>query len=178
MTDAVHNANAISVASNIRIEHYTTPDSVGWVDLPKTERKRRLQQREPRQVGECHNVTCIRLHEYLPALINFRNDFDRVRDHPDRVAFGSDSTTPSSSNTSLGNRVGAVALTDPSNTGTEWSCTELVGALELNDENLRELGVVSETNDLYNHALLPTPLEPKTSNDELIVTITFGFSAP
>lgn len=169
----------VALDSNIRVEQYKTPDSEGWTDLPKRERLRRLQTTaEPETVGECHNVTCIRLHEYLPAFLNFRNDFDRIADHPDRLAFGDGTATPTQSDTQLNNRVGSVTLTSPRNTGAEWSCTELVGSLELIDEDLYELGVESETGDLYNHALLPEPIAPKTTNDELIVTVTWSFSAP
>lgn len=170
---------AVAVGTNVRIEHYETPAVEGWADLPKAERKRRLlDQHPPERVGECHNVTCVGMHEYLPALINPHNDFSLIEDQPTQVAFGSDNTSPTSSDTSLGNRVGAIGLTDPTNSGTEWSCTELVGSLELNNYDLYELGVESDSGTLFNHALLPTPLTPKSSNDEVIVTITWAFSAP
>ena len=173
-------AEVVPLETNIRIERYQTPPDGLWIHRDKADRLERYQDGalDPVEITECHNVTCIGLHEYLPELLNFHNDFDLTTDHPDAIAFGSDgTTTPTSSDTSMGTRVGEITLTDPASTGTEWSCTELVGALELNNENLRELGVESESGILYNHALLPTPLEPKSSNDELIVTITIGFAS-
>lgn len=169
----------VDVNTNVRVEHYTPPEREDWTDLPKQERIQHLQAgADPKHVGECHNVTCIGLHEYIPALLNFHNDFELVADQPDRIAFGNSNTTPQSSNRSLNSRVGAVTLTDPSNSGTEWSCTELVGALELNNLDLYEVGVESDSGTLYNHTLLPNPLTPKTSSDELIITVNWTFSAP
>jgi hypothetical protein len=169
---------AVTIETNVRIERYEGYPEQSWTNRSKHVRKSiRQSAHTPVSVAECHNVSCVGLHEYLPALLNFHNTYDRVKDHPDAIAFGSSSTNPTSSDTSLNNRVGSVTLTDPSNSGTEWSCTELVGSLELNGEDLVELGVEGDSGALYNHALLPDPLTPKTSTDELIVTITISFAS-
>lgn len=127
-----------------------------------------------------HNVTCVGLHRQVAILLNHHNEYDTVVDPPTEIAFGDDwggGTSPDSgvfntSDTELNNRVGAVELTDPSSTDTTYRVSEQVSSLELNGESIRELGIVTESGKLWNHAPMPTEIEEKTSSEALSISIS------
>lgn len=156
--------NAISAESNIELRVYNTDEDA-------------LADHNVREVYHFSNITCVGLHSYIPLLLDFRNEYDRVVDHADLIAFGDDASAFAENDETLNNRIGEISLTDPESLGTQWRCSELLGQLELNGENIRELGVVSESGRLWNHAALPTPLEPKTTDDAVVINIAINFGA-
>lgn len=146
-----------------------------WDVLPKQERKRRCRLHAPTMEATAHNVTCIGWHEECAARFNFKND---VRDPAAEIALGNDAAPTggfSVSDTSLSNEVGRIDLTDPSNTGDTWGFSEYLSSVELNGYTLREMGVVSQANVLWNHAELPTFVN-KDSNTAVIFdgSVPFG----
>lgn len=149
-----------------------------WDDLSKDEKKRRCKRHEPVREGSTHNITCVGWHEYLPKLLNFKHDYEQIVDHPSEIALGT-GTAPtggfSVGDTELANEVGRIDLTDPSNTLDDWECDELVSSVELTDYELSEMGIVSESGVLYNHAELSPTIPSGTNRAGIIhVTVPFG----
>lgn len=146
-----------------------------WAELPKADRRRIVEAEAPvQEVQETHNVTCIGLHEYLPSLLNFKNDYDAVVDHAAEVAFGTDASTFAVSDRELNNEVGRIALTDPSDRTDTWAVSEFLSSVELNGSTLSELGIYSESGVLWNHAPIPNPIS-KDSSIAVIADISLPF---
>lgn len=162
MTDKTHvEERALGLADNVVVE---------VIDV----RTGKVKRRE-----STHNVTCIGMHRQTAALLNHHNDHDTIVDPPTELAFGDDwgggtspdSTMFTSSDTSLNNRVGAVDLTDPSNSDDTYRVDEQVSSLELNGETLRELGIFTEAGKMWNHSPMPTEVN-KTSDEALTVSVS------
>lgn len=140
-----------------------------WATWPRHTRRRYVEAAAPEKwSGSTHNVTCASWHEQLAALANPANDFEAVEDPPSTVALGTDDSSFAVSDTALNNRVGEIALTDPSNTGDTWGMSEYLASTELNGYTLREMGIESAGGALYNHAAFPSPI-PKDSDLALII---------
>lgn len=169
----------ITLGDNVNVTTYDVSELRarydGWEAWPRETQRRYIEAKASvRASGSTHNVTCTGWHEQLAALANPQNDFAAVEDPPSTVAFGNDASSFAVSDTALNNKIGEVPLTDPSNRGDVWSMSEQVASTELNDNTLREMGIVSESGTLYNHAALPSPI-PKDSDLALIIEATVPF---
>ncbi len=188
MSDITLRERAVGIADNVSVTVLDVSalreEWPNWEQWPAATRRRYTEAFAPvTSTATVHNVTCTALHQQVAALLNHRNDYDRVSDPPVEIAFGDDwggGTSPDPSvfnttDTSLNNRVGSISLTDPSNDGSEWRADENVASLELNGETLRELAVVTESGALWNHAPMPTEVS-KTADDALILSIAIPIS--
>lgn len=169
---------AVGIRDNVRIETYdiSTLRAIEprFDDLSKEGRRRLLSYIRPQSAQTAHNVTCNPLHELVAELLNFNANRENVDDIA-TLAFGSDDSSFSSTDTELNNKVGEIDVVDPSNDGTEFRVDEYVDSLELNGETLRELGLVSESGQLLNHAPFPSAID-KTSSIALLVSVSIPIS--
>lgn len=146
-----------------------------WDTLEKEEKFKLIQNtgKEALRKIKIHNVTCVGLHEYLTTCI------DPEQDHTadgDEIAFGTDNSSFSSSDTSLNNEVGRVDVSDSSeSSSTEIAFSSFVDSTELNGNTLAELGLYSNDGNLWNHAEI-SPTVDKTTSETIVAEIYIAFS--
>lgn len=153
-----------------------------WDALSKKQKLAYLRAEMASPASESHdsNVTCVGLHEYLPAVLNPEVDPDPVG--VSHLAVGNDDTTaPAAANTQLNNEVGRPRTTDALHSGKSVDFEVFIDSGELNGYTLSELGLytgpTTDTNALLlNHSLV-SPTIDKTNSKTVIFTVTLSFSA-
>lgn len=157
-TDSMRVADKVRATDNVRIEQYDIAairaGYPGWDDLPKRVRHVWVKRcTEPVHVGRVSNVTCVALHEYVTRAMTFAERDAGSLDPPRELAWGDDDTSFATTDTELNNEVGErTPITDPSATDTTFNIDEYLSSNEQNGNTLREVGIFSESGDLWQHS--------------------------
>lgn len=166
---------------NVRIERYdiepiraVVPD---WDRWPRWLRHWFCRYRvEPVHVGRVANVTCDAFHEYHALTSTLGSGDDDQLDPPAEIGFGDDDSAFSTSDTALNNEVGErTPITDPSADGKTFNVDEYLSSNEQNGNTLRELGIFSESGDLWQHSATDQVYN-KDSTFALVINISIPFS--
>lgn len=174
--------SGVSAQSNVHVHVYDVATAIdaaadagmNWRDMSKRERRAAVEGFGTlRETAHTSNATCVALHEDMARAL-VPTERGELPD-PDVLAFGDGTSSFTSSDTSLNNRVGEIGITDPTNDGTTWLISEYVDSLELNGETLAELGVVSSDGGLWNHSPMPNAID-KTTASALTVNVEIPMS--
>lgn len=150
-----------------------------WPALTREEKYRLLRayRGNPRALGReerVGNITTDSLHAYLAASIDPEQSVD---EGASMLVVGRGDTSPSTTNTDVNDRIGTTGVTDTiysASTG-ELQVTTFVDSTQFNEETIREVGVLSDADSLWNHAVLGTSIEKsnvKTFTIDVFFTIT------
>lgn len=174
-------APKVSTADNVRIARYDV-DALrerypNWDDWPRHTRRRYCEHAaDPESVERSSNVTCDALHEYYAAVLTFETGDGNRLDPPHEIAFGSDDTAFSTTDTTMNNEVGErITATDVSQTGKNTELDEYLSSNEQNGNTIKEIGVFSEGGEMYQHAPTSTTYN-KDSSFALVINITISHS--
>ena len=165
----------VSATDNVRVTKYDmtavrerVPE---WDRLSRAERVTALKACEPQHTGRSSNVTCNALHEYLAFVLTLDPDQGDDIDAPAEIAFGDDDTAFDETDTQLNSEVGnRISITTRDVTANEFTVDELLGENEQNGNTLRELGIFSDSGELYQHAPTDQVYE-KDSSFSLLISI-------
>ena len=129
----------------------------------------------PTTAGRDGNSTTTALHRHITAAIDPEQE---TTDYVSRLAVGTDGASGSDyRNTELNNEVGRTDITDTVYDDTDpiLQTTTFADSTQFNDETIDEIGIISEDGDLWNHAVLGTPIE-KTNAKTFVVDVFFEAS--
>lgn len=123
---------------------------------------------------QIHNATCVDLHKYLAKNIDPEKN---ANESGDKIAFGDDDSSISSSDTSLNNKVGDVGISDTSydSSSQETTFTTFVDSSELNGETLSEIGLIGTDSNLWNHADIDPDIS-KSNSETVVADIFISFT--
>lgn len=165
--------------ANIRVETYDIEAMrevfPGWDQLPKHQRHRLVKcAGDPLTVERVSNVTCDALHEYYADVLTLETSDGKNLDPPHEIAFGDDTSSFSTSDTSMNNEVGdRITITDATSSSKDTNFDEYLSSNEQNGNTLSEIGVFSEDGEMYQHAALSTSYN-KDSGFALSINITIS----
>lgn len=163
----------LTATFDVRVYEDISDIRPGFNNLPHREQRTFLQKIKPVERYVTHNVASTVFLEYLVDVLD-RNQSVTDED-PDRFAFGTGNSTPSSSDTGLDNEVGEIAIATVTDDGTTLRMEGTVTESELNGNTLEEIAVTNNNAFFFNRALIG-PIE-KTNDITFSVTGEFGFEA-
>lgn len=153
-----------------------------WDELSASEKLARMDDIEPTDTITAHNVITQTYREHLADLIN-PDATTQTAISTTHMAFGSDNTAPSVSDTHLINEVYRDSIDDHvDRAGEEYAATILIQSDEAVGQNLVEAALVSESapsnaDDMAANRVILTDsrLDPKDSDHAVTVTIELNF---
>jgi len=148
-----------------------------WDGLPRAARHAHLNRGTvaPHRETHTHNVACEGLFGYIAHALTLSQSEGSDLAGPGRLALGDDASAFDSSDTSLNNRVGDIAITDPVAQGPTFRINEFLSSNELNGETIRELGIESSDGTLWNHSATDEAWS-KTQNLALLFEVEITIS--
>lgn len=173
-------AGAPQYTQNVQLKVYDTdvlrfiyPE---WDTLDKNQKLQLVQNtgiEAAKKIKE-HNVTCIDLFNYLAKNVNPDRNADAAGE---KIAFGTDDSSFSSSDQSLNNNVGEITLSgaDTDASTHETTFTAFMDSTELNGYTLKELGLIGSDGGLWNHAAI-SPTVDKTNSETVVAEVFITFS--
>lgn len=149
--------------------------AVGWDDLPPQGKARVAHRAQhPARIGGgvVKNTTVAGLHDDLAEGIN-----PELASLPkaDALVVGNDNTATATTDSSLGSQVATIDLADAATVDNTGTFTYVIDSTEANGFTLREAGVTSTTDTLWNRALL-SPEVAKDSTKIVVIDVEVTYS--
>ncbi len=177
MSSANYEATETSRATdNVRVRVHsidTLRDEIPeWDALEKAEKREAIESIEPDREHFHRNTTVDGLHQLI---VDYLDPSQSVTESASYLAVGTDDTTPSKGDSTLGNEVYRSATTDDSDNGTTIYTTTFLDTSEANGWTLREVGLftASSGGTLLNHSLIQEIAKDNTKAVTIDVELTF-----
>lgn len=124
---------------------------------------------DPIRTMAFENATCVGYHEYCARAADPSSAAPEVEQL--EIAYGSGTTAPTPSDTSLTGPItnGRVPVSQYGRTGSTLTTQSVLYESELTGATIAELGLVGPSGNLWNHALLPDPVE---KSNGMVVNVT------
>lgn len=164
-------SDVIGVSGTIDIAIY--PDVLPS-SLTEYEQLQLVRHMEPLRSYRTENVTCVGMHEYF--VDNLDPEQTTSLDALALAVGDDDSTEPTTTNTSLNNEVDRFGYTESVDEGTELRISTLISEGSLNNQPVREVGLVSDATSggtLFNHSIIPELVKDNTETMTIDVTLSF-----
>lgn len=162
---AVHDRDPLERAAS---SHGLEFDSLG-----KQERHELARGVAPTEVWETTNTTVKGLHEWIVDALH--PGTTESAETIEYLAVGTDGTTPTSDDSSLGNEVYRVTNTDRENRGRDLRTSTFLDTTEANGNTLREVGLFTESSGglMVNRALISEIVKNNRKTVTIDVTLKF-----
>ncbi len=162
---SVHNRESLQRAAQDRGLEFDTLEKSGRYELARSV--------EPDSEQVVTNTTLVDLHEYIVDVIDpNQSPSSRTATH---LAVGTDGTTPTSSDSALGNEVYRLAHSDRKDQNRDFWMSSFLDTSEANGHTLREVGTVTASSGglFLNRALINE--EPKNDQKTMTIDVTLKF---